>query len=116
DQLEPDSPPCHPYDLLSTDEVAALRGCKRSKVYKLRKTGLLQGTPDEPYQFFGWSVLKVMSWMAPPTQSTNVTPRPPSPPAPRRRTVPTNPPRAVQGLRHLRLPSSAPLEGRSPAA
>jgi len=47
-ELEPDSPPCHPCDLLNTEEVAALRRCSTSKVYKLRKSGVLKGTPGKP--------------------------------------------------------------------
>src|SRR5262249_3014403 len=93
--------------------VATLRGCTRGKVYKLRKQGTLHGTPDEPYHFFGWSVLQVMGWMAPPSCSAEPPPSPaPVPPVPTKRTSPApHRPRGVQGLRHLRVkPPSLPGE------
>jgi len=102
EQLAPDSPPCLPRDLLTSEEVATLRRCSKSKVYRPRRRGTLEGTPDEPYQFFGWSVLRVMGWVDPPTHA--VEPVPARKPLPVRRVTPPRRSEAVQGLRHLRIP------------
>src|SRR5262245_59032895 len=62
EELEPASPPCHPTDMLTAGEVAAVRGCSTKVVYKRRRQGRLLATPTEPYQFYGSSVLEEMGW------------------------------------------------------
>lgn len=111
DQLEPDSPPCHETDMLTSLEVAKLRVCSDNTVHNARRKGLLRGTPAEPYRFFGWSVLQFIGWLPPePPVEKPTTPVPP-PPRPRPSPRPSEPIRAVQGLRHLRLPGNKPSTG-----
>src|SRR5262245_40199835 len=62
EKLEPDSPPCYPWDLLTPEEVARLRGCEVKTVYHWRspKVGRLHGPPGRPVMVYGRSVLREM--------------------------------------------------------
>lgn len=87
DQLSLDAAYCHPLDIVTVEEVMALRRCKKSHVYWLREKGILKGPAGSPIVFYGSSVLALLSPATPPNkpQKSETPAQPPIQPPRRRR-------------------------------